>query len=123
MQIHSFAAQHTFIYRIIFIAFYRNAALWIFINNNSATYTAIAANSCSLTSVRRRRRSFSKIVYSVFVIQLAGFIKCFYAATVSVISTGLTNFVSAVLFIVNRTINTIRPTVNTILPRYRKAEV
>src|SRR5882724_12657904 len=108
MQIHSLTAQHAFIYRVIFIPFYSNAILRIFIDNNTAAYSAIATNCCSFASAQKR--SFSKIVYGIFVIQLAGFIKILpgyislnvYAATVSVSSTGLTNFVSAVLFIANR---------------------
>jgi hypothetical protein len=43
MKIHSLAAQHPFVNRVIFVAFNRNISLCIPGDNNTATHTAIAA--------------------------------------------------------------------------------
>jgi hypothetical protein len=44
MQIHSFGTKHAFIHRVIFISFYGNTSLRIFVNNNATTYTTITAS-------------------------------------------------------------------------------
>jgi hypothetical protein len=43
MQVHPLAAQHAFIHRVILIAFNLNTPLYIFVNNNTTSHTAVAA--------------------------------------------------------------------------------
>jgi hypothetical protein len=43
MQIHTLAAQHTFVNRMIFVAFYPEASVFFFVYHDATTYTAITA--------------------------------------------------------------------------------
>jgi hypothetical protein len=46
MQVHTLAAEHTFVYRMIFVAFNCNLAVLLLVNYYTTTHAAIAAG-CS----------------------------------------------------------------------------
>jgi len=55
MKVHSFAAKHAFIYRMIFISFNPDASVFFFVNLDATAYTAIATRGFVYLLFRRNR--------------------------------------------------------------------
>lgn len=68
MKIHAFTAQHTFVYRMVFVSFNSDALMDIFIDHNATTHPAITAGS---RFVRR---------YVFFCFQMIGLYNRFFRA-------------------------------------------
>jgi hypothetical protein len=44
MQVHTFAAQHAFVHRMVFVSFHMQFAVSVFVYNNTTTNAAVATS-------------------------------------------------------------------------------